>query len=117
MADKYKKKLWGWIWAEATAQQPLEEMLEVGGFGYPAMVVMNHKKMKYSVLRGSFSTDGINEFLRDLSFGRGSTAPVKGAQLPNINTIEPWDGQDGQLPPEEDIDLSDVEFDDIKDEL
>lgn len=75
--------------------------------------------MKYSILRGSFSNDGINEFLRDLSFGRGSTAPVKGAALPKINPTEPWDGKDGELPPEEDIDLSDIDLDDIdsKDEL
>ena len=28
-------------------------------------------------------------------YGRGSTAPVKGAQLPKITPTEPWDGQDG----------------------
>lgn len=54
---------------------------------------------------------------RDLSFGRGTTAPVKGAKLPDINSIDPWDGKDGELPPEEDIDLSDVELDDIKQDL
>lgn len=119
LGEKYKKKMWGWIWAEATAQPELEEMLEMGGFGYPALAVMNAKKMKYSILRGSFSYDGINEFLRDLSFGRGSTAPVKGASLPKVHVTEPWDGKDGELPPEEDIDLSDVELDDeiSKDEL
>lgn len=119
MGEKYKQKMWGWIWAEAGSQPELESMLEIGGFGYPAMAVMNAKKMKYSILRGSFSVDGINEFLRDLSFGRGSTAPVKGAALPKINPTEEWDGKDGELPPEEDIDLSDVDLDDIgtKDEL
>jgi protein disulfide-isomerase A6 len=119
MGDRYKKKMWGWVWTEAGVQPELETMLEIGGFGYPAMAVMNTKKMKYSILRGSFSNDGINEFLRDLSFGRGSTAPVKGAALPKINPTEPWDGKDGELPPEEDIDLSDIDLDDIdsKDEL
>jgi protein disulfide-isomerase A6 len=52
------------VWAEAGMQPELETMLEIGGFGYPAMAVMNAKKMKYSILRGSFSNDGINEFLR-----------------------------------------------------
>ena len=67
---------------------------------------------------GSFSNDGINEFLRDLSYGKGRTSPVKGAQIPKIDTIEAWDGKDGELPVEEDIDLSDVELDDLdKDEL
>lgn len=55
-------------------------------------------------------------FFRDLSYGRGNTAPVKGQQLPKIVKTEPWDGKDAELPVEEDIDFSDVEFDE-KDEL
>ncbi|XP_049873843.1 protein disulfide-isomerase A6 homolog [Pectinophora gossypiella] len=118
LGDKYKNKMWGWIWAEAGAQPSLEEALELGGFGYPAMAVVNAKKLKFSTLRGSFSESGINEFLRDLSFGRGQTAPVKGAKMPEVSTTEAWDGKDGELPPEEDIDLSDVDLDDVKkDEL
>ncbi|KAF5279312.1 hypothetical protein FQA39_LY18291 [Lamprigera yunnana] len=116
MGEKYKKKMWGWIWSEANAQYELENSLDIGGFGYPAMAVVNAKKMKYSLLRGAFSKDGINEFLRDLSYGRGNTAPVKGGQLPKIVKIQAWDGKDGELPPEEDIDLSDVDLD-AKDEL
>lgn len=116
MGEKYKKKMWGWVWAEAGAQTELENALDIGGFGYPAMAVVNVKKMKYSILRGSFSKDGINEFLRDLSYGRGNTAPVKGGELPKIYKTEAWDGKDGELPQEEDIDLSDVVLDE-KDEL
>lgn len=90
----------------------------MGGFGYPALSVFSPKKLKYSILRGSFGNDGINEYLRDLSYGRGSTFPVKGAALPSIKSIDAWDGKDGQLFIEEDIDLSDVELDDLsKDEL
>lgn len=51
-----------------------------------------------------------------MSYGKGNTAPVKGTELPKINKIEPWDGKDGVLPEEEDIDLSDVNLDE-KDEL
>ncbi|KAI8438085.1 hypothetical protein MSG28_010727 [Choristoneura fumiferana] len=115
LGDKYKSKMWGWVWSEAGSQPSLEEALELGGFGYPAMAVVNAKKLKFSTLRGSFSETGINEFLRDLSFGRGQTAPVRGAEMPKIETTEPWDGKDGELPPEEDIDLSDVDLE--KDEL
>ncbi|XP_045778392.1 protein disulfide-isomerase A6 homolog [Maniola jurtina] len=115
LGEKYKAKMWGWVWSEAGQQPALEEALELGGFGYPAMAVVNAKKLKFSTLRGSFSETGINEFLRDLSFGRGQTAPVKGAEMPIIQTTEPWDGKDGELPPEEDIDLSDIDLE--KDEL
>merc|ERR1712142_604048 len=117
LGEKYKKKDWGWLWVEAMAQPKLEEAVDVGGFGYPAMVVLSHKKMKYSTLTGSFSYDGLNEFLRDLSYGKGRTTPVRGASLPKLPTIDAWDGKDGQLPvEEEEYDLSDVELDD-KDEL
>lgn len=64
LGEKFKKKMWGWVWAEAGAQPELENAVDIGGFGYPAMAVINPKKMKYSILRGSFSKDGIYEFLR-----------------------------------------------------
>ncbi|XP_041950346.1 protein disulfide-isomerase A6 [Alosa sapidissima] len=117
-ADKYKKKMWGWLWAEAGAQMELESALGIGGFGYPAMAAINARKMKFALLRGSFSETGIHEFLRDLSMGRGSTSTVGGGALPKIYTVEPWDGKDGELPVEDDIDLSDIDLDDLdKDEL
>ena len=78
------------------------------------MAVVSHKKMKYSTLTGSFGEDGIKEFLRDLSYGKGRTATVKGAAMPKISKIEAWDGKDGVMPEEEDIDLSDVELDDLE---
>lgn len=72
--------------------------------------------MKYSLLKGSFSYDGINEFLRDLSYGRGGTAPLKKDSLPRVLETESWDGKDGVPPQEEEVDLSDVNLDE-KDEL
>uniref|UniRef100_A0A6M2DVV2 Protein disulfide-isomerase A6 homolog n=1 Tax=Xenopsylla cheopis TaxID=163159 RepID=A0A6M2DVV2_XENCH len=116
MGDKYKKKMWGWLWTEAGAQSEIENVLEIGGFGYPAMAVVNIKKKKYSLLRGAFSEDGINDFLKDISYGRGHSASVKKEEMPKINTVDPWDGKDGVLPIEDDIDLSDIDLDE-KDEL
>uniref|UniRef100_A0A2P2HXV2 protein disulfide-isomerase n=2 Tax=Hirondellea gigas TaxID=1518452 RepID=A0A2P2HXV2_9CRUS len=113
MGDKYKQKQWGWIWTEAMSQSNLEESLDIGGFGYPALAALNAKKMQFALLRGSFSKDGVNEFLRDISYGRGRTSPVKGGELPKIVKSDPWDGKDGALPVDEDIDLSDVDLDDF----
>ncbi|XP_052765052.1 protein disulfide-isomerase A6 homolog [Mya arenaria] len=121
VGEHFKAKMWGWVWAEAGAQPALEEGLGIGGFGYPAMAAINSRKMKYALLRGSFAEQGIKDFLRDLSYGRGSTNPITGDKLPSIEARDPWDGKDGELPQEEDIDLSDVELDDLdepsKDEL
>jgi protein disulfide-isomerase A6 len=36
LGDKYKQKLWGWLWAEGAAQLEVESALELG-FGYPGM--------------------------------------------------------------------------------
>ncbi|UYV64187.1 PDIA6 [Cordylochernes scorpioides] len=97
VADNYKRNLWGWLWAEAMAQPGLEDSLEIGGFGYPAMAAVNARKMKYSILRGSFSYDGIKEFMREVAVGRGASAPIKGAKLPTITATEPWDGKDAEV--------------------
>jgi len=120
LGEKYKQKQWGWTWAEAMAQSKVEEALDIGGFGYPALAALNVKKMQFALLRGSFSKQGVNEFLRDISYGRGRTSPVRGAQLPKVYKNDPWDGKDGELPVDEDIDLSDVDLDeeeDVKTEL
>ena len=86
-----------WLWVEAGAQQALEDALEVGGFGYPALAAVNTRKKKFSLLRGQFSEKGINEFLRDLSYGKGSTLPLRNAELPKIEARDPWDGKDAEV--------------------
>ncbi|KAK6619580.1 hypothetical protein RUM43_012337 [Polyplax serrata] len=117
VGEKFKQKMWGWVWVEGGAQMDLEDSMDIGGFGYPALAALNNKKQAFSLLKGSFSESGINEFLRDLSYGRGRTSTIKGGKLPKIVKTEPWNGEDQALPEEEDIDLSDVVLDDIKEEL
>lgn len=149
LADKFKKNHWGfeifftlfiiksnefcsWVWTEAAKQLDLEQSFGIGGFGYPAMIAVNARKMKYSTLtgmnmlnnfpnnsfyKGSFGKSGISEFLRDLSYGKGKTSSVSGSNLPALQTVEPWDGKDAEPPtpePEEDLDLSDVELEDLE---
>lgn len=36
---------------------------------------------------------------------------MKGAEFPKILSVEPWDGKDGEMPVEEDIDVSDIDLD------
>lgn len=118
LGEKYKRQKWGWLWTEAGSQLKLEDAIEVGGFGYPAMAAVSVKKAKFAHLKGSFSFDGINEFLRELAAGRGSTKPIKGGSLPTVEKTEPWDGKDGKLPVEEEINLDDIELDPLgKEEL
>lgn len=119
IGEKYRKKMWGWVWTEAGAHLNLEESLGIGGFGYPAMAVANSRKKMFVLLTGPFEEGGINELLRAVSYGRGRTEPIKNGQLPTIEKREAWDGKDGELPQEEDYgDLDDVDLDEgKKDEL
>uniref|UniRef100_A0A1I8B216 protein disulfide-isomerase n=1 Tax=Meloidogyne hapla TaxID=6305 RepID=A0A1I8B216_MELHA len=116
LAEKFKKSHWGWLWTEAGQQPGIEQSFGIGGFGYPAMVALNSRKLKYSTLTGSFGKTGISEFLRDLSYGKGKTSSVPGGKNADVEVVEPWDGKDGELPgadPAEEIDLSDVELEDL----
>jgi len=111
IGEKYKKKMWGYVWTAGAIHSNLEGSLGIGGFGYPAMAVVNLRKKVYVMLKGSFSKEGVDELLKGIAVGRGRTEKLP-AGLPTIETVPAWDGQDGQLPEEEDIDLSDVDLDD-----
>ena len=104
--------MWGYAWAQAMDQPEIEEALGIGGFGYPAMAIVNQRKGKFSILKGSFTYDGLTEFLRDISFGRGGTAPL--GKMKGVQTTAKWDGKDAEMPQMEDIDLDDVELDKIE---
>lgn len=64
---RYKRRPFGWIWSEGTVQASAETSLEVGGFGYPALVALNAKKGKFGTMRGQFSGKGVAEFVNKVS--------------------------------------------------
>ena len=39
LGERFKKQKWGWTWAPALAQTELEKALQVGGFGYPVLIL------------------------------------------------------------------------------
>ena len=112
LGDKYKLRRWGWAWSEGGQLAELESALEIGGFGYPALAVVNARKARFAILRGSFNLEGIDELLREISVGRGTTTPLRTEGLPNIPNTEPWDGKDGEIELGDEIDLSDFSWDD-----
>lgn len=115
LGDKYKAKQWGWVWSAAGMQPKLEEMCGIGGFGYPALVTVNLKKKFAVVHKGGFSKDSISETLRALSVGRVSPDALRDPENLKLETVEKWDGLDGQMPEEEDFsDLDDMELDDLE---
>ncbi|KAL5962398.1 hypothetical protein TSMEX_009852, partial [Taenia solium] len=105
---KHRGKDWGWLWSAARTHAKLEEALQLGGFGYPTMVAINMRKQKFAVMHGSFSADGLRDFLYDLSQGRGSVSLNSMSALPEIQSSVPWDGKDAPVVHEEEIDLSEL---------
>lgn len=106
LAENYKKRPFGWLWAEATEQSALEKGLDIGGFGYPALTAVNLKKKKYSIHRHAFSEAQIKEFVNELVAGR--SGPISLPNVPAITSVSAWDGKDAQVQYEEEIDLSDL---------
>ncbi|VDL16197.1 unnamed protein product [Hymenolepis diminuta] len=107
-AEKHKLNDWGWLWSGARTHKTLEEALNIGGFGYPALVTVNLRKQKYAVMHGSFSADGIRDFLYELGQGRSSSTLSVMTSLPEIEDSKPWDGKDAPVVHEEEIDLSEL---------
>ena len=58
---------------------------------------VNSRRKVYSVLRGAFNDKGITEYIREMAGGRGRTTKYRGESLPNISTVEAWDGKDGKV--------------------
>ncbi|XP_022907362.2 protein disulfide-isomerase A6 homolog [Onthophagus taurus] len=121
MGNTFRRNNWGWIWLEAGSQLELEETLGVGGFGYPTLVALNKSKMKYILMKGSFSTNGIKEFLRELSAGKVVSTFSLENGIPKVKEIIGWNGEDGELSViEEDFDVdvnNNFESEEGKDEL
>uniref|UniRef100_A0A1B6F3M5 protein disulfide-isomerase n=1 Tax=Cuerna arida TaxID=1464854 RepID=A0A1B6F3M5_9HEMI len=93
--SKRKKEYRGWVWSEASAQPELESALNIGGFGYPALAVVNFKKEIYVILKGPFSESGLDEFFNSINFKKAITEPLR--KEISIADTPKWDGKDGQL--------------------
>eukprot|EP00055_Hartaetosiga_balthica_P005297 m.15350 g.15350 ORF g.15350 m.15350 type:complete len:454 (-) comp4461_c0_seq1:22-1383(-) len=122
LAEKFKSRPFGWVWAVGGQQPGIETAFDIGGFGYPALAAVNGRKKKFATLRGAYTKKSIQDFVDNLMAGRIPTGSISGGELPSGATITPWDGSDApEFEYEEEFDLSDlddVEMDEIvKEEL
>lgn len=118
VAEKFRRSPYSFVWAAAGKQPGLENHVGVGGYGYPAMVALNTKKGAYAPLKSAFELDHIVEFVKEAGRGGKGNLPVDGT--PNVQSIEPWDGKDGEVIEEDEFSLEDLMNDDTesnKDEL
>jgi protein disulfide-isomerase A6 len=105
-AEKFKGKPYSYVWAAAGKQAELEQVVGVGGYGYPAMVVLNVKKKAYAPLRSAFGTKQIIEFVREAELGGKGNLPLENA--PVIVKAEAWDGKDGEVIEEDEFSLEEL---------
>ncbi|CAN0219078.1 unnamed protein product, partial [Ectocarpus sp. 8 AP-2014] len=120
-AKKSRNPYLSLMWTEGGAQPALEEATGLT-FGYPAVIAISVEKKArmhaFAVHVGSFSVDGMSEFLGGLTTGSTRTKPL--AELPKILTVEPWDEKDATAV-EEEFSLEDLFGDDddspVKQEL
>jgi len=64
-------------------------------------MALSVKKNVYSIMRGSFSKDTFDSFLKNLVSGNEGLIPYK--NQPKISNAKPWDGQDYVPPKSEDL--------------
>lgn len=104
LAKSFRGSAFQFLWFEGGSQSDLEQALELT-FGYPALVALSLERQAYAVQHGSFNEKAITSFLYSISTGRQPT--IKLSQIPEVVTVEPWDGQDG-APLEEEPPLSEI---------
>jgi len=107
-AETHKRKPFAYLWTEAFQQSQLEPVLGIGGFGYPAVAAVNHKKSRYVSMVRAFNADNLNDFLKDVLSGREATAPIAG-KLPEVITVDGWDGK-GEAPVREPENFDDLDL-------
>ncbi|CAH9089327.1 unnamed protein product [Cuscuta europaea] len=112
VAEKFKVKPYSYVWAAAGKQPDLEKYVGVGGYGYPAMVVLSVKNQLYVPLKSAFQPDQIKDFVREIgaSGGKGKSLPLSGT--PTIVKTEAWDGKDGEIMEDDEFSLEELMRDD-----
>lgn len=91
----YKRKKWGWLWVEAGQQSALEKQLNVNDF--PNVMVVNPRKHVSVKMLSGFHKSGLEEFFRNIAYGKTGTAVSTFDDFAEIVEVQEWDGKDGKL--------------------
>ena len=63
-------------------------------YGYPAVIALSVKKMKYATMKGTFTQKKLSKFVIGLMTGRESLATLR--VVPKPTKATEWDGKDKQ---------------------
>jgi protein disulfide-isomerase A6 len=104
--------LFKFLWAPTGVHPELEGALGAAG-NAPAVVAVAVAKKRSATHTGAFDERSISRFLTSLKTGRSRTHPL--SSLPQLSTVEPWDGEEGTAAFEEEFSLDDLMGDDDED--
>lgn len=96
------------LWFEGGSQPDLETALELT-FGFPAVAVYSESKSVCAVHRSSFTESNIRMFLTGITTGKSNFFKLN--RVPEIVTVDAWDGNDAEVI-EEEFSLEDIMGDD-----
>eukprot|EP00803_Ostreobium_quekettii_P001149 evm.model.scf_354.2 EVM.evm.TU.scf_354.2 scf_354:3633-5375(-) len=110
VGEKFKGRSFSYFWSQGGSQPELEANVGVGGYGYPALVVLNPSKKMFSPMKFSFAYDHVVEFVNGLR--HGGSVKITG-ELASIKTVNAWDGTAGVVADEDEFSLDDIMGDEL----
>ncbi|CAG9460579.1 unnamed protein product [Pedinophyceae sp. YPF-701] len=108
VARRHPTRPYALLWAEGAKQPAVEQSLEVGGFGYPALVAYSPKRKAFAIHKGAVDPPGVLEFVDRVSKGFAQVVPLSGRGLGSVADVAPWDGGDGEEVLDEEIPLEEL---------
>lgn len=91
VSKKFKGNPFNFIWVQGGDYYEFEEGLNLGS-GYPAVVAVSVSKNVYSIMRSAYTKKNIETYINGLLSGKEASYKLK--EMPQIRTVEKWDGED-----------------------
>lgn len=80
------------LWAQGGDFFDYEEKMGLS-FGYPAVLIVNHGKKKYSVMRSAYELQNLKTYYNRILIGKEAFYDIPN-MLPKLKSVAAWDGQD-----------------------
>uniref|UniRef100_A0A6P7HAG2 Protein disulfide-isomerase A6 homolog n=1 Tax=Diabrotica virgifera virgifera TaxID=50390 RepID=A0A6P7HAG2_DIAVI len=94
LSVRLKINKWCWLWSEANAQPEIEQVLQIGGSGYPTLVAVDYNNKSFATFVGAFTQDNLYDFLSNIDGENGHKTPIPTKMFPEVFVVDPWDGND-----------------------
>jgi len=93
VAKEFRSFPAGFFWMQGGVQTKFEESLNLGGSGYPQVVILDKARSRYVRSTTKFEQSALVKLIRQLQQGRlgAQNFPVSTLKL---SDVQPWDGED-----------------------